>query len=101
MLTHEKRRGTVIVKLSGDLDHNSAQAIRAELDELIRDPDVRRLIFDMSELGFMDSSGVGVIIGRYKLLARRGGSVAVRAGNRHVERIFELSGLYQIVEKLA
>lgn len=101
MLTHEKRRGTVTVQLQGDLDHSTAEMIRSELDELISDPKVNRLVFDLSGLGFMDSSGIGMMIGRYKMMLRRGGSVAVRSGNSQVERLMELSGLYQIIEKLA
>ena len=49
----------------------------------------------------MDSSGIGMLIGRYKIMTRRGGSVAVRSGGGQVDRLIELSGLYQIVEKLA
>ena len=75
--------------------------VRAELDELILDPGVRRLVFDLNGLEFMDSSGIGLIIGRYKLMARRGGSVAVRGPGRRVDRIFQMSGLYQLVERLA
>lgn len=101
MLTHEKRRGTVTVRLSGDLDHNTAAQIREELDRLIEDPGVKRLIFDLSGLGFMDSSGIGMMIGRYKIMNRRGGSMAVRSGGGQVDRLMELSGLYQIIEKLA
>lgn len=100
MLTHEKKRAVVTVRLSGELDHMQTARLRRELDELIADPGVKRLVFDLSELNFMDSSGIGMIIGRYKVMTRRGGSVAVRAG-RQVSRILELSGLYQIVEKLA
>ena len=49
----------------------------------------------------MDSSGIGLIIGRYKLLERRGGSVAVINADARVDRIFEMSGLYQIVDRMA
>ncbi len=101
MLKYEKHRSVVTVHLSGELDHGSAAQIRAELDRLIADPSVKRLIFDLSGLQFMDSSGIGMMIGRYKTMVRRGGSVAVRAGNRQVDRMMELSGLYQIIEKLA
>ena len=101
MLTHEKRRGTMTVRLTGDLDHNTAAQIREELDALIDDPGVKKLVFDLSELGFMDSSGIGMMIGRYKTMVRRGGSVAVKPGGKQVDRLMELSGLYQIIEKLA
>lgn len=101
MLTHERRRGTVTVQLSGDLDHNTAAQIRNDLDALIADPAVNRLVLDLSGLQFMDSSGIGMMIGRYKTMIRRGGSIAVRTGSSQVDRLMELSGLYQIIEKLA
>ena len=101
MLLYEKKKNTLTVKLRGELDHSVAAGVRAELDELILDPGVRRLVFDLNELEFMDSSGIGLIIGRYKLMARRGGSVAVRGPGRRVDRIFQMSGLYQLVERLA
>ena len=100
MLLYEKKN-TLTVKLRGELDHSVAAGVRAELDELILDPGVRRLVFDLNGLEFMDSSGIGLIIGRYKLMARRGGSVAVRSPGRRVDRIFQMSGLYQLVERLA
>ena len=101
MLLYEKKKNTLTVKLRGELDHSVAAGVRAELDELILDPGVRRLVFDLNGLEFMDSSGIGLIIGRYKLMARRGGSVAVRDPGRRVDRIFQMSGLYQLVERLA
>ncbi len=100
MLTHEKHRGAVTVRLSGDLDHHTAVAIREELDRLIADPSVKKLILDLSELNFMDSSGIGMMIGRYKMMARRGGSVAVRSRGGQIDRLMELSGLYRIIERL-
>ena len=101
MLLYEKKKNTLTVKLRGELDHSVAAGVRAELDELILDPGVRRLVFDLNGLEFMDSSGIGLIIGRYKLMARRGGSVAVRSPGSRVDRIFQMSGLYQLVERLA
>lgn len=101
MLLYEKKKNTLTVKLRGELDHSVASGVRTELDELILDPSVRRLVFDLHGLEFMDSSGIGLIIGRYKLMARRGGTVAVRGPGRGVDRIFQMSGLYQLVERLA
>ena len=100
MLKAVKQRGTVEVSLEGELDHHSAAGVRQELDTLIADPKVKRLVLDLSGLMFMDSSGIGVVIGRYKEMSRRGGSVAVRAAKGHVDRIFEMAGLYQIIERL-
>ena len=77
MLLYEKKKNILTVRLTGELDHSVAAGIRAELDELMLDPRIRRLVFDLNDLEFMDSSGIGLIIGRYKLMARRGGTVAV------------------------
>ena len=101
MLLYEKKKNTLTVRLTGELDHSVAAGIRAEVDELILDPRIRRLVFDLRDLEFMDSSGIGLIIGRYKLMARRGGTVAVSCPDASVDRIFEMSGLYQLVERLA
>ena len=101
MVAHEKTRGTVTVRLTGELDHAMTERIRPELDELLRDARVNRLVFDLSGLCFMDSSGIGMILGRYRAMSRRGGEVLIRCDNRHIDRIFEMAGIYQFVKKLA
>lgn len=97
MLNHAKQRDKLTVALTGELDHCSAMTVRRELDELISDPAVRHLMLDMTDLKFMDSSGIGVILGRYRILAARGGSVWVRNMNPQITRIFQLSGMGQII----
>lgn len=101
MLEYEKKNGSLLVRLSGELDHHCASSLREELDALIDETNARRLVFDLSNLTFMDSSGIGMMIGRYKRMRSRGGSIGVVPGNARVERMMELSGLYQIVDKLA
>ena len=101
MLYCEKNRNTLTARLSGELDHRMAAALRAELDDQLSDLRIRRLVFDLSELRFMDSSGIGLVIGRYKLMKRRGGSVAVTRPDAKIDRIFQMAGLYQLVERLA
>lgn len=101
MLVYEKRKNALVIRLSGELDHSEAARVRGEMDDLIDDTGVRRLVFDLSDLRFMDSSGIGLIIGRYKRLARRGGSVAVSGSNARIDRIFAMAGLYQLVERQA
>ncbi len=92
-------RDTVTVRLDGELDHFGAERVRASMDVLIADPSVKRLVVDLSGLSFMDSSGIGVLLGRYRTLARRGGSLAVRGVSPQIDRIFKMSGLYQVIEK--
>ncbi len=97
-MEHLRRRDTVTAMLSGELDQCNAQAIRSELDDLIADRQVRHLILDMGQLSFMDSSGIGVIIGRYRTLSQRGGKVSVTHMNPQVARVFTLSGMSQIID---
>ena len=101
MLDYERHRETLTVRLADELDHRAAARLRSELDELLRDGAIRRLVLDLRGLSFMDSSGIGLIIGRYKMMARRGGSVAVVNADGRMDRIFEMAGLYELVERMA
>ena len=101
MLYYQNNKDELVVQLSGELDHSAASRIRGELDSLITGKGIRRLVLDLNGLSFMDSSGIGLIIGRYKQMARRGGSVAVFGADARMDKIFEMAGLYQLVERLA
>jgi len=87
----------VMVLLEGELDHCCAQRIRSELDGMLADPTLRHMMLDFSHLNFMDSSGIGVILGRYRILRDRGGALSVTRMNRHVARIFHMSGMDKII----
>ncbi len=90
----------LVVRLNGELDHFCAQTVRRELDQLLQDQNIRTLILDFTTLTFMDSSGIGVILGRYRILRDRGGTVAVIHMNRHISRIFHMSGMDRIIKQL-
>lgn len=100
MLRSIRDGNRLVVGLDGELDHFCAQAVRRDLDSQISDPSIRQLILDFSGLTFMDSSGIGVILGRYRLLRERGGSVAVIHMSQHVSRIFHMSGLDRVIHQL-
>ena len=89
-----------LVQLTGELDHCCAQSVRRELDGLLADPTLRHLTLDFSSLNFMDSSGIGVVLGRYRILRDRGGTLSVQRMNRHVARIFHMSGMDRIIANL-
>ncbi len=97
-MEHVRRRDTMTVRLTGELDHCSAQSVRRELDGLIADPGIKKLVLDMGGMSFMDSSGIGVILGRYRELHGRGGALYVKNMNSQVEKIFLLSGMDQIIQ---
>ena len=89
------------VKLMGELDHHSAPRFAEQMDAMIEHgADIRILQLDLGELTFMDSSGIGVLMGRYKRMAQLGGSLQVRNESRNIERIMRLTGLYQVIEHI-
>lgn len=90
----------LMVRIAGELDHCCAQTVRRELDALIADPSVHSLILDFTALQFMDSSGIGVILGRYRQMRERGGQVGVVHMNRQVARIFHMSGMDRVIVNL-
>lgn len=94
------RRGQrVIVRLTGELDHHNAARARGALDLLLRDVSIREMQLDMSGVTFMDSAGLGVVLGRYKTLSGRGGRMIVSGMRSSIDRIFRMSGLYALVER--
>ncbi len=87
------------VELEGELDHHNAETIRRQLDRAIMRCR-NGLILDFSHVTLMDSSGIGLLIGRYKKLKEKGMPLYVKNVNSHVDKIFRMSGLYNIIEKL-
>ena len=80
-----------------ELDHHEAGRLKMEADFLIGAYHVRRLVFDFRETEFMDSSGIGVIIGRCKSMGFSGGEVAATNMNERVKKIFMVSGLQKLI----
>ncbi len=91
----------LVIGLNQELDHHIASLIREKADHLIEKKGVRNIIFDFNKAGFMDSSGIGAIMGRYKRVYLTGGKVAVVNVNNTVDRIIRLSGLYKLVKRYA
>lgn len=81
-------KGCLVVYVPRELDHHQANRIRTETDLLIDTYHVRHLVFDFTETEFMDSSGIGVIIGRCKNLGYSGGDVSACHLNERVDKIF-------------
>ncbi len=102
MLIKCKSKGSaVLVQLMGELDHHSAKEVKDQLELYLRDSNVKDLILDFEQLRFMDSSGIGVLIGRYNTLKKRNGQMAVVNVNKQVDKIMTISGLYRIIKKIS
>ncbi len=92
-----KKDGALIVRVTGELDHHSAVEIRERTDDRVVSENVKLLIFDFSSLAFMDSSGIGVVIGRYKLMKSLGGNICIISSNKAVDKMLELSGIVKLI----
>lgn len=101
MLQTHREGNQLTVHMQGELDHYCAQAVRRRIDSLLlEDEGIRCLILDFEKLDFMDSSGIGVILGRYRLMRDRGGSMYVAHMNTHIARIFHMSGMDRLIHQL-
>ena len=85
------------IKLRGEIDHHSAVAVRSAIDDMIRLRRPQKLVIDMSAIELMDSSGLGLIMGRYALMKEIGGETVVLDPSSRVEKIMRLAGLERIV----
>ena len=92
---------TLLIRLHADLDHHYAMQIREHADRLIEQEAIKNILFDFHGVEFMDSSGIGMIMGRYKKVIFSGGRVGVIGVGKNVDRIFIYAGLYKIVEQFA
>lgn len=86
------------VKINGDIDHHSSEGIRSRIDKeiLLRNP--KWILFDMEQVGFMDSSGIGVLIGRYKLISNNGGKAGMINVKPEIMRLCKICGLQKIIQ---
>lgn len=93
-------KNTLYVSFCGELDENSSSYTRETLDKILDKEKYNQVIIDLSELEFMDSTGIGVMIGRYKKLKSKEVPLYLTNPNKHIDKIFEMTGLYKIMPKL-
>jgi len=86
------------IRMPRELDHHAAASIRKVADEKMMQDRVEHVVFDFSQTEFMDSSGIGVIVGRYKKMNCLGGKVIAVHTNRRIRQILDLAGLNRLVE---
>ncbi|WP_064090967.1 anti-sigma F factor antagonist [Rossellomorea aquimaris] len=93
----EVKKDVLCIRLSGELDHHTADDLREKASTLIERENIKHIIMNLEELSFMDSSGLGVILGRYKQIKQKHGEMVVCAISPSVNRLFEMSGLFKII----
>lgn len=91
---------TLVVGLIGELDEHASESARKTLEKLFSGGNFNAVVFDLSRLSFMDSTGIGVLIGRYKQLKALNCPAYVKNPSKTVDKIFSMSGLYEIIKKI-
>ena len=89
---------TLKIRLRGEIDHHTAAVVRVSMDELIRSRAPRVLAIDMSAVDFMDSSGLGLIMGRLSLMQSIGGETQILDPSPATERIMGLAGMERMLK---
>lgn len=89
---------TLNIKLPSEVDHHSSEEIRKGADRILQRRLIRSVVFDFEKTAFMDSSGIGMIMGRYKTMRFMGGNVVAVHVNERMQRILTLSGIYKLID---
>lgn len=79
--------------LLGDIDHHSAKQIREQIDMEIEKSIPKLLVIDFDKVSFMDSSGIGLVMGRYKLMSNMGGKLKITNLSTHINKVMKLAGI--------
>lgn len=97
-LTYTYEDGRLTFFLSGEIDHHSALVLREEADSLIYRFRPQEVAIDLSTIEFMDSSGLGFIMGRYSLARKLGGELVMKDPSPRVKKILSLAGIERIIK---
>ncbi len=92
-----KRKNGLIVRLEGELDHHTATIFREALDKELAKENVQNIVLNFNALTFMDSSGIGAILGRYRQVKAKGGKMVFCSPNKHIKKMLQLGGLLTII----
>ncbi len=99
LLDVEMKKDTLLVRPNGELDLGVADRFRRTLDETIEKGKARNLVFNLTRVSFVDSSGLGVLLGRYKRVSKNGGKVFIVSPQPQVRKVLDLSGLLRIMNE--
>ena len=94
----QNERACLIARLSGQLDHHSVRSIREEIDPAVPEQQPSKLALDFRAVTFMDSSGIGLILGRCKIMGGIGGTTVVWSPPPHIKRVMRLSGIERLAK---
>jgi stage II sporulation protein AA (anti-sigma F factor antagonist) len=89
----------LIACIKGEVDHHSSAPLRNSIDKAMGAFGCRHLVMDFSGVEFMDSSGIGVALGRYRRMQKSGGRICISGCSSYIERLLEMAGVFTIIPK--
>lgn len=96
-LNFHKKDNKLVIDLIGELDHHYADSVRNKIDDRIDRDDINKVILNFKDVTFMDSSGVGVVVGRYKNLKSKNGELCIADVRDSVNKVFEIAGIFKVI----
>lgn len=98
MLVNTKlEQGNLYIYLEGELDHSVSNRLKMELDKCISEIGIKNVILNMKHLTFMDSTGIGLIMGRYKKLKKQNIKLFIDQPTSQIDKVLKVSGIYNII----
>lgn len=94
---YQKEDKLLVMEITEEIDHHVAEKIRRRADYEIQRYMPKKTLFDFNNVTFMDSSGIGMVVGRYKLMSMLGGSLELANVKPSLEKVFEMSGVSKII----
>lgn len=95
--TYEARGQVLVIHLPKELDHHNCRNLKYETDLLLSENYINKILFDFSKTEFMDSSGIGILLNRYKQMERSGGSIALYGAGFQIRRVLSIGGISNLV----
>lgn len=96
-ITSTIKEDFLITRLCGELDMNTVPDFKKKLKNLMEKRSVKNIIIDLNKINFIDSTGIGAILGRYRAIKKKNGKLILVGANRRVKKIFKLSGIYDLI----
>lgn len=97
--TYEAKGQILVIHMPKELDHHNCRDLRYETDLLLAENYITKIVFDFSRTEFMDSSGIGILLNRYKQIKRSGGSVTIYGAGPQIVRVLNIGGIMGLVNK--
>ena len=95
---YKKENKNLLLEITEEIDHHSSEEIRRKADFEITKYMPRKVILDFKNVSFMDSAGIGMVLGRYKMMKMIGGTLEMKNVSLPLKKIFEMSGVTKIIQ---